>query len=263
VTTNATFAAGAHRLAAAARTQVDNVIVFGRIDSTQACALRLIEQAEVEEITLPPTVVIAVEQESGRGRLDRSWLSPAGGLYLSWLSAGLDRDTTARLPMIVAAAGAEAINRLGIENVGIKWPNDLMIDGEKCAGCLIHARHGATGWAVVGFGVNVDGTPDLAGETERSATSLAAHLPGEPDPERLEALTRVFIEELTAGLAAPDRSLERWRARLRHRPGDEIIVRLSESASIRGRLVGLTDDGHLRLEVDGAERTISSGDVIE
>ncbi len=104
------------------------------------------------------------------GRAGRSWFSPPGGLYLSWLAAKLAPETVAQLPMIAAAATHEALVRLGIEGAVIKWPNDLLVDGRKLAGLLFHARHGATTWAVVSVGINLKQAPSIPGdepETDR------------------------------------------------------------------------------------------------
>jgi BirA family biotin operon repressor/biotin-[acetyl-CoA-carboxylase] ligase len=257
------FNTTAKSLATAARSVVENVLIIESIDSTQACALRLVDQAEAEEIILPTTLIIAGEQEQGRGRSDRSWVSPPGGLYLSWVASSIGADAIARLPMIAAAAVSEAILGLGIENVQIKWPNDLLIDGRKCAGCLIHARHGETTWVVVGIGINLGHTPDVPEDQTLRPTSVADHLHGKMTDDVVNRIIRVTVEELAAGIADADASLVRWKKRLIHRPGDEMTIRLGDESEIHGRFTGLTDGGHLRVECDGKERTIATGDVVE
>jgi BirA family biotin operon repressor/biotin-[acetyl-CoA-carboxylase] ligase len=257
------FPEGAERLAASARSAVENVVVLQCIDSTQAFGLRLVDQAEAEEIVLPTTLVIAGEQTQGRGRSVRTWTSPPGGLYMSFIASSLAPGTIARLPMIAATAVSEAIVAIGIDGVAIKWPNDIFIEGEKCAGCLVHARHGATRWVVVGIGVNLEGAPDLEDGGSVPATSVADRLPGGLPDDGTDRLFRVILEELTAGIADPEASLIRWKARLLHRPGDEMVVRLGDGTEIRGRFVGLTDAGHLRLDCDGDEQSVAAGDVVE
>ncbi|MEX1312460.1 MAG: biotin--[acetyl-CoA-carboxylase] ligase [Candidatus Sulfomarinibacteraceae bacterium] len=257
------FSEAAERLATAAKSLVENVVILTRIDSTQSFGLRLVDQAEAEEIVLPSTLVIAGEQTQGRGRSVRTWTSPPGGLYLSFIASSLAPDAIARLPMIAATAVSEAIVALGIDGVAIKWPNDIFIDGEKCAGCLVHARHGATRWVVVGIGVNLEGAPDLEDGGSVRATSLADRLSGGLTDDGTDRLLRVILEELTAGIADPGASLIRWKERLLHRPGDEMTVRLGDGTEIGGRFIGLTDNGHLRLDVAGDERTVAAGDVVE
>jgi len=257
------FRDGAAGLVAAARPTVENVLVHQRIDSTHACALRIIEQAETEEIILPTTLIVAGEQEQGQGRAGRSWASPPGGLYLSWLSAGVDPETVARMPIIAAAAAHEAVSRLGIEGVEIKWPNDLLVEGRKLAGLLFHARHGATTWVVVSLGVNLEQAPTITGGNAAPTTSVAEHVDKGRTTEWAEAIIRVLVEEIVGGIADPDTSLATWKARLMHQPGAEMTIRIGDGSEIRGRFIGLTTAGHLRLDCEGDERTIAAGDVIE
>ena len=76
------------------------------------------------------TVVIAEEQSGGRGRHGAEWFSPAGtGLWLSYLAA--PPGSAALLPLLAGLAGARAIEACVAVGVGIKWPNDLVIDGMK------------------------------------------------------------------------------------------------------------------------------------
>ena len=79
----------------------------------------------------------------------------------------------------------------------------------------------------------------------------------------IEELVRITVEELSAGLLDPTASVAVWKTRLAHAPGDELTVRLADGEELAGRYAGVTDQGHLRLEADGAERVISTGDVIE
>ena len=251
------------RLVDAARPAVSNVVVHQSIDSTHAWALRLIEQAESEEILLPTTMVIAYEQGHGHGRAGRSWESPPGGLYLSWIAAGLEAPTVALLPMIAAAAAHTAISAVGIDNVEIKWPNDLLVGGRKLAGLLVHSRHGATNWATVGIGINIDRAPIIRDGSTTEAVAVAELVSSGDFQTWSEILIRIIAEELAAGVTSPIEHIAKWREHLHHRSGDEMTVRTADGSETRGRFAGLTDEGHLRLVIDGVERVFSSGDVIE
>jgi BirA family biotin operon repressor/biotin-[acetyl-CoA-carboxylase] ligase len=248
-------------LVLAARPAVENVVVFDGIDSTHAFALRLIDQAEDEELSLPPTLVIAGWQEAGVGRDARRWESPTGGLYLSWVAAGNEIPDLAVLPMAAAVAARQSIHSLGIERAAIKWPNDILVDGKKLAGILIHVRHGEVVWATVGVGINLTATPKIAAGALRPATSVADHLPVRNPRRWRERLVSVFVDELAAGVDQPGGVLEHWRENLVHRPGDEIEVRRGDGSEIRGTFIGVTNQGHLRLEIDGNQETITTGDV--
>ena len=251
------------RLADAARPAVSNVVVLQSLDSTHAWALRLIEQVESEEIVLPTTMVIAFEQDHGHGRAGRLWESPLGGLYLNWIVAGLEAPTIALLPMIAAAAAHTAITAIGIDTAEIKWPNDILVGGRKLAGLLVHSRHGATNWATVGIGINIDRAPTIRDGSNTEAVAIAELASNGDFQTWSETIVRIIAEELAAGVTSPMEHIGRWREHLHHRSGDEMVVRGADGSATRGRFAGLTDEGHLRLVIDGVERVFSSGDVIE
>ena len=104
-------------------------------------------------------VVIALSQSCGRGRMGRSFSSHSGGLYMSYLTRP---DTAAVdalfLTVYTSVVVADAIERLSGIKVGIKWVNDLLLDGKKICGILTEGAFGASGsleYAVVGIGVNL------------------------------------------------------------------------------------------------------------
>ncbi len=239
------------------------MIVHQCLDSTHAWALRLIEQVESEEIVLPTTMVIAFEQDHGHGRAGRLWESPRGGLYLSWIVAGLEAPTIALLPIIAAAAAHTAIGAIGIDTAEIKWPNDILVGGRKLAGLLVHSRHGATNWATVGIGINIDRAPTIRDGSTTEAVAIAELASNGDFQTWSETIVEIIAEELAAGVTSPVEHIGRWREHLLHRSGEEMIVRGGDGSETRGRFAGLTDEGHLRLIIDGVERVFSSGDVIE
>ena len=102
--------------------------------------------------------VIADWQTAGRGRLGRSFSSPAGvGLYLSYLlRPTLPEDRLMTVPALAAVAGARAVRRAAGLDCGIKWPNDLVCAGRKVSGILTELVPTQSGPAVViGIGINV------------------------------------------------------------------------------------------------------------
>lgn len=170
-------------------------------DSTNDVALQCAAEGGAEG-----TLVVADEQRSGRGRHGRQWHSPAGrNLYCSVIL----RPTEARrqwpeLSWVTAAALAATLRDLGVEGLGIKYPNDVYVGGRKVAGILLETRSGpgAPAAVVAGIGVNVNmDEADFPAELAGAATSLQVVL-GRP----------VDREALLRGLC---RSLERhyalWR----------------------------------------------------
>lgn len=118
------------------------------------------------------TVIIAGEQTAGRGRLGRSFYSPEnGGLYMSvLLKPRLETADALAITVCAASAAACAIEELTGEKTGIKWVNDIYMNGRKVCGILTESSVGADGYlkyAVMGIGINVGngGFPEeLAGK---------------------------------------------------------------------------------------------------
>jgi BirA family biotin operon repressor/biotin-[acetyl-CoA-carboxylase] ligase len=151
--------------------------------------------------------VVAESQSAGRGRLDRTWVSPPGGdLYLSMvLRPPLPARSAPLLALHAAAALAEA---LGVQ---VKWPNDLVAGSRKLGGILaeMEAEGDRVRWIVLGLGLNVnrrDFPPSLPG-----ATSLA--LVGDTEQDREAVLARVLSALRPLGTLATFPSLDAWRAR--------------------------------------------------
>ena len=242
---------------------VENLVMFEAVDSTHAVALRLIDQVDVEGLGLRPTVVVADAQTRGVGRGDRRWLSPPGGLYLSWLSCAVPEPVVSRLPMLAAAAACSALADAGADRIGIKWPNDLLVGSRKLAGILVHCRRGATTRVIVSLGVNLlPITGPVEGASE-PPISLAEVVGEEAAAAARVRITTSFVRRLVEALADPAPALEGWRRGLVHRPGDPIAVRTASGAVETGLFAGLTDDGFLRLAQGTTERVVSGGDVIE
>ena len=124
------------------------------------------------------TTVVALQQSHGRGRQHRPWHSPPGqGLYLSvlmrppWAAA----DSGA-LALLAGVAVASALQQLGVREVKLKWPNDVLAGGKKICGVLIEPalKGGQIEFAVVGIGVNVrHGVADFPPDLRGTATSCA------------------------------------------------------------------------------------------
>jgi BirA family biotin operon repressor/biotin-[acetyl-CoA-carboxylase] ligase len=250
-------------LATALADRVENLVLFEVADSTHAMARRIIAEMDEESQKLGSTLIIADRQSKGEGRGDRSWESPPGGLYMSWLRSGVRAETIARLPMLAAAAAVEAVSEIGVSGSRIKWPNDVLVNGRKLAGILVFARHGDTSWVTVGLGVNLETTPNLEESGGPPATSVAEIL-GRSDVEGWRhGLICTFVNRLDQFMENPDPGLEAWRKLLIQAPGDTVNVRLASGKTIAGTLIDLTEEGFLRIRVDGAERVITGGDIIE
>ena len=122
-------------------------------------------------------LVVAARQTRGRGRRERRWLSPAGGLYASFvLRPDWPASEAPSLSMVGALAVYRALGDAGMKELRIKWPNDVLCRGRKISGVLIEPRIGGERieFAVMGIGVNVARLPtDTPEELLAASTSCA------------------------------------------------------------------------------------------
>ncbi|MFX1607113.1 MAG: biotin--[acetyl-CoA-carboxylase] ligase, partial [Promethearchaeota archaeon] len=122
------------------------------VGSTNAEAKEFFLQGETEGL-----IIVARAQTAGRGRKDRTWLSPKGGLYFSIiLKPRLGPENAPLLGLLSACAVARSLMELGVGNVGLKWPNDVLIGQSKIAGILSEAvsNDDETMGIIIGIGVN-------------------------------------------------------------------------------------------------------------
>ena len=224
------------------------------------------------------TVIATDTQTAGRGRLDRAWSTPPGtalavSVFLAHEPGGGDsapRPDPRRLgwvPLLAGVAMVRAVRSLGVTGAGLKWPNDVLVDGRKLCGILTELT--PTG-VVVGAGLNVSMTAQQV--PVPSATSLVI----EGVPEHGEPVDGEGASLLDRALAAYLRELMQLVARWREaehpadlRPlveqhlqtlGLAVRVDLPGQPPLRGMAVGLDDDG--RLTVSGVpDRSATSGVV--
>jgi len=159
-----------------------SILVYEQTASTNDVAAQCARGAGSDGL-----VVFAEEQTAGRGRTGAAWLSPPGeSLLFSFVL--LDFKAGNELLSLACAVGvAEAIGQVGGHQAGIKWPNDVMLDGKKVAGILVESRlvacdakrqpratsHGSRVTTVVGIGINCHQPPEAFPEEIRpAATSL-------------------------------------------------------------------------------------------
>jgi BirA family biotin operon repressor/biotin-[acetyl-CoA-carboxylase] ligase len=195
------------------------------------------------------TIVTADAQSAGRGRQGRAWSAPAGHALL--LSVVL-REPPALLPLHAAVAVAETVAGLAPDRrVGIKWPNDVHLDGRKVAGILAEGRP-QEGWVVLGIGLNVAvRLQDLPPELHDTAATLAL------EPGQRDAVLGVLLEQLQRALElATGDLLDAWRAR------DALLGREVHWSGGTGTAAGVDGSGRLVVELDGGGRTaLDAGEV--
>jgi BirA family biotin operon repressor/biotin-[acetyl-CoA-carboxylase] ligase len=199
------------------------------------------------------TVVTAIEQSAGRGRQGRTWSAPPGRALLM---STVVRDLTRRdalLPLAVPVAVAHACDEFTGTPCGIKWPNDIWIDGRKLSGILLEGRP-QEGWAVIGIGLNV-GTlrEEFPEELQDTATSIAIAAGTDPGTEAVLQTILAALEEWLA--ASSDAVLDAWRKR------DVLLGSTIRWNGGEGEAVGLDDSGALLVQTREGRVALDAGEV--
>ena len=210
------------------------------------------------------TVVVAEHQEAGRGRLDRTWVSPPrAGLTVSvLLRPDVPASRRSWLPLLTGVALAEAVRDVTGVRAALKWPNDLLAaDGGKLAGILAEAQGGAV---VVGVGLNV--------------TTSATELPDGGTSLRLAHGSRLDRGALLVGyLRALEGGYRRWTSTLGDpiasglardylswsaTVGTQVRVVLPDGSPVEGVAEAVDWDGRLVVATPAGRVELTSGDVV-
>ena len=235
------------------------IVYLERTGSTSNTARELARQGAPEG-----TLVVAEEQTAGRGRRGRSWNCPFGrGLLFSLVLRPMVHPACApQVTMVAAVAMARAIEKVTGLTPGIKWPNDLLLEGKKVCGILteLDAEPEAVSHVVIGVGVNVN-VP--AGDLEPDrATSLQVRTGKDVGRVRLlqEALRQ--LEEWYRVWQAGGFPVIRAEWQKRSVTVDRLVrVRLGD-ITLAGRAAGVDEEGALLLELpDGTVQRLMAGEV--
>lgn len=212
------------------------------------------------------TVITAEEQSAGKGRLGRSWYSPAGtGIYLSiLLRPAIKPERAPGISVMTALALARTLESYTPGDVTIKWPNDVLIGGRKVAGILteLSADRNAINYLIVGVGLNVNhGVGNFPTELRSSATSLRRVL-----KRKLHRVTiarqfllqfeREYLRYLQHDLSTVRKELRSYSSLL----GKEITL-ISGEHRQQGRVVDFDSSGCLVLQQGTRRVSIAAGEV--
>jgi len=234
-----------------------NVHYFRSLESTNLFAKELIKKNAEEG-----TIVVADIQTKGRGRKDRSWFSPEGGL---WFSVILYPNIPTQYAMLITMATSisivQAIKELTGLSAVIKWPNDLLLEGKKICGILteLDAELDRINYSVVGVGINVNNV--LEDELCNKANSIFNIYNSKISRVDLLRLIIKYLDVNYAKLISNDYNYirELWFE------NTDIIgrnVRLKlEKYEIEGIVIDIDDTGALILENIDKKIKIVSGDL--
>jgi BirA family transcriptional regulator, biotin operon repressor / biotin---[acetyl-CoA-carboxylase] ligase len=236
-------------------TQID---VLAETPSTNAVVAAAAAEGAAEGL-----VVAAEYQSSGRGRLGRTWTTPArSALLMSVLlrPAAVNASRWPWLGLLVPLAVAAAVRQVGEIPALVKWPNDVLVEDRKLAGILLERIDGPA--AVVGIGLNV-----TLRETEKphpAATSLALEKAVTTDRATvLAAILRELSGRYQAWVDAagdPATILPEYRE-LSATLGNKVRVELPDGTFLEGTARDLADDGRLIVDTPDGPRPLAAGDV--
>ena len=211
--------------------------------------------------------VLAVEwQSAGRGRLGRSWHSGVGDALtfsLLWrFESGL--AALSGLSLVVGVAMMRTLTEVGVSGAGLKWPNDVLLNGGKLAGILLEAQGDMLGPSavVIGIGLNLFVPNEQRERISQPVSDLASLDMPLPERNRVLAVSLknlvVVLREFAERGFAPMRS--EWESYHVFQQG---LVRLSlpDGSLVSGTALGVTDEGALRLATGRGEQVFHAGEV--
>src|SRR5919112_626713 len=243
----------------------DKIIYRLTTDSTQNLAILLAEKNPSSD----GIVIIAGQQKSGRGRQNRKWLSPKGGIWLSVvLRPRISSSKITLLPFAAALAVCDAIKKTTQLDAKLRWPNDITISGKKVAGILIDISMEAEriNYAVIGIGINANvDSSAISSHLEKGikVTSLSDELGHKMN---ILDLTKVILERLEyyymeLRRCAPHTIIEEWKKNsdiLYHK-----VAMMQNNRTIQGIAVDVNDDGCLLVRTDECDNIhiLAVGDI--
>jgi len=214
------------------------------------------------------TVFLALRQTSGRGRLKRKWVSPAGGLWFSVvLRPRLKSAEAFGLVFVASLAVAEVLEELYGLKTQVKWPNDVLVNSKKVCGILAETKSDSKNveYVVVGIGINADFEVrnSLPEDLWKIATSLEDELGRKIELEmlfkalleKLERLCDVFLEK---GFCVV---LDKWKKYAGFLGHQVKVVSMDEE--LAGLALDVDYGGSLALKLgDGTVKRVFAGDVV-
>ena len=232
------------------------------VESTQKIAHQLILENAPEG-----TVVIAEEQSSGRGRMERKWHSPKyTGIWMSLiLRPNIPLIQAPQLTLLTAVAVVQAMEEVTGLVPEIKWPNDILLNGKKVTGILteLQAEADQVHSIIIGIGMNVNQQKeDFSDELKNTATSLFIEKNQKVSRSDLikcifTNLERLYLLYLDHGFFPIKMLWESYAVSI----GKQIKAR-TLTKTIEGKALGITDEGVLELEdKDGVIHRIYSADI--
>ena len=234
------------------------VSIHESLDSTNAESLRAIDRGQTA-----PFVILAERQLAGRGRRGRKWVSPfAENIYYSLV---LRMDGGMRqlegLSLVVGLAVLSALREMGIERAGLKWPNDVLVGNKKIAGILLELVGDPADVCHLVIGIGINANMRVASEVDQAWTSVFLESGKAINRNSLvsslkQSLLTYLKRHESSGFAAIQAEWESnhlWQGR-------EVSL-IAGVHQVDGTVMGIDQQGALRLRVEGEEKVFSGGEL--
>lgn len=252
-------------LTKAGRERLQNLEVHYELDSTNAHLLDIVKSGDVPNSAKKGYACLAERQTEGRGRRGRQWVSPFGGnIYCSLLwRFPMGAAQLGGLSLAMAVAVIRTLNEVGLKDAGVKWPNDIVVDGRKLAGILLELSGETAGpcSVVMGVGLNVRAPHQEMTSVEQPWTDLETHM---GQLVARNKLAGILLGHLLSAASAYERDglapfLDEWQARDVYL-GREVVLHQPQGR-IHGTVRGVDDSGALLLSKGGEVYRFHSGEV--
>jgi len=234
-----------------------NIYAYAKTDSTNTLAYNLAKEGALEG-----TVVVAEQQQKGKGRLGRKWVSPTGGIYMSCIiKPDIGPNEVQEFTLVAALSVVDAIKEVtGVES-RIKWPNDIIINKKKVCGILteLKAETDRIDFVILGIGINANVSDKALPETATSIRKELSRRISRIDiiKSLLRNLEKEYFIFKDKGFAS---LLERIKS-LSETIGKHVRVSSHDSV-YEGEAVDIDEEGALVIRLDsGIMQRILSGDV--
>ncbi|MBC8251271.1 MAG: biotin--[acetyl-CoA-carboxylase] ligase [Candidatus Nitrosopelagicus sp.] len=241
------------------------VYYFEEIDSTQNFAQGIASNKKENG-----SIIIAEKQTTGRGRLNRKWVSPKGGIWFSLIiHPKFEVSSSTLIPILCAVALSKSIKSvLGIDTE-VKWPNDITMNGKKVAGVLVDASFQANkiDYLILGIGINFDiDAKKLEKRLSKTPNFYGINsLRKKDDKTPPKLLLKEFLLQFEENLSQLDNGektkiVKEWTKRAVG-IGKKITINTS-NGKISGISKGIDNDGALKVKASKETKKIFAGDVI-
>lgn len=239
--------------------------ILDTIDSTNSHTMRSLQNGTLTPIADKYTAHLAEQQTSGKGRRGRQWISPFGHNICMTLVRQIDTGTmgTEGISLVVGLAIIRALKQQGLTGLGIKWPNDVIVDGKKLAGILLEITGDISGVCqlLIGVGINIKCSSEMMKSVEQPWTDLFEMT--EEIVDRNVLVGRVISHIMLAledfqssGLSSFNEEWRKYDVMI-----DKRVELKTSGESQFGIARGISDTGALLLETKQGMQVVNGGEV--